>query len=52
MADAGVVGFLDAVVVVAGSLDHAGVAAVASFRVELAGDLGVDAGQGSVMFGK
>jgi len=48
VADADVAGFLDAVVVVAGAFDHAGVAAVASRRVELAGDLGVDAGQGAV----
>jgi len=35
-------GFLDAVVVVAGSFDHAGVAAVSPLRVDLASDLGDD----------
>ena len=44
MADADVAGFLDAVVVVAGSFEHAGVAAVAPLRVDLAGDLGEDVG--------
>ena len=44
VAGAGLAGFLDAVVVVAGSFDHAGVAAVAPLRVDLAGDLGDDVG--------
>jgi hypothetical protein len=42
VAGAGVAGFLDAVVVVAGSFDHAGVAAVSPLRVDLASDLGDD----------
>jgi hypothetical protein len=45
---AGVAGSFDAVAVVAGSFDHARVAAVAPLRVELAGDLGEDAGQDAV----
>ena len=44
MAGAGLAGFLDAVVVVAGSFDHARVVAVAPLRVGLAGDLGDDVG--------
>jgi hypothetical protein len=44
VAGAGVAGFLDAVVVVMGSFDHAGVAAVAPLRDDPAGDLGDDVG--------
>ena len=48
VAGAGVAGSLDAVAVVAGSFDDAGVAALAPFRVGLAGDLGQDVGQDAV----
>jgi hypothetical protein len=48
VAGADVAGSLDAVAVVAGTFDHAGVAAVAPFRVGLAGDLGQDVGQDAV----
>jgi hypothetical protein len=46
VAGAGFAGFLDAVAVMAGAFDGAGAGAVASGGVELAGDLGVDAGDG------
>jgi hypothetical protein len=44
VAGAGVAGSFHAVAVVAGAFDDAGVAAVAPFRVGLAGDLGQDVG--------
>ena len=47
VADAGVGGFLDPVVVVAGAFDHPGIGAVTSGGVEVAaaGDVGVNLGQ-------
>lgn len=48
VAEGGFAGFLDAVVVVPGAFDRARAGAVAPLRVDLAGDLGEDVGQGVV----
>jgi hypothetical protein len=46
VACAGLAGFLDAVAVVAGAFEGAGEGAVAPGGIDLAGDLGVDIGEG------